>query len=79
MLSKEECIVLRHYLSEGVSKTFIARKLRLSGMIVYRHTAPEIRLSQVTILIRVNHRYWNHTRTISGAIFKSSAIILDLL
>jgi DNA invertase Pin-like site-specific DNA recombinase len=38
MLSKEEFIVLRHYLDEGVSKTAIARKLGISRMTVYRHT-----------------------------------------
>ncbi len=37
MLSKEEFIVLRHYLGEGVSKTAIARKLGISRMTVYRH------------------------------------------
>jgi len=37
MLSKEEFIVLRHYLGEGISKTAIARKLGISRMTVYRH------------------------------------------
>jgi len=37
MLSKEEFIVLRHYLGEGISKSSIARKLGVSRMTVYRY------------------------------------------
>ena len=39
MLSKEEFIVLKHYLGEGISKTAVARKLGISRMTVYRHAA----------------------------------------
>jgi transposase len=39
MLSKEEFIVLRHYLGEGVSKAAVARKLGVSRMTVYRHAS----------------------------------------
>ena len=37
MLSKEEFIMLHHYLREGLPKTVIARKLGVSRMTVYRH------------------------------------------
>jgi transposase len=39
MLSKEEFIVLRHYLKEGVPKAAIARKLGISRMTVYRQSS----------------------------------------
>jgi transposase len=39
MLSKEEYIVLHHYLGEGVSKTAIAKKLGISRMTVHRYAA----------------------------------------
>ena len=37
MLSKEEFIVLQHYLGDGVSKTAIAKKLGISRMTVHRY------------------------------------------
>lgn len=37
MLSKEAVIVLRHYLQEGLSKTVIARKLRINRRTVQRY------------------------------------------
>jgi DNA invertase Pin-like site-specific DNA recombinase len=38
MLSKEGFYVLRHYLSEGVSKTAVAKKLGISRITVYSHS-----------------------------------------
>jgi transposase len=37
MLSKEEFIMLHHYLREGLPKTVIARKLGVSRMTIHRH------------------------------------------
>lgn len=37
MLSKEEFIMVQHYLREGLPKTVIARKLGISRMTVHRH------------------------------------------
>lgn len=37
MLSKEEFIMIQHYLREGLPKTVIARKLGISRMTVHRH------------------------------------------
>lgn len=43
MLSKEEFIMLHHYLSEGLPKTVIARKLRVSRMTVHRYAEAGMR------------------------------------
>ena len=49
MLSKEEFIMVQHYLREGLPKTVIARKLGISRMTVHRHAEASKTLPAFTV------------------------------